>query len=204
MYRRADLEAFVEKLRAGASADHDANVGRVQIPAGAKKAKCRQTELLQLLIDGVLENATTDPDGRGMEAILVDVSEIREKTRLADHGGLSLVEASKELELQPQTLDRLIEHGLVKSELATNPRNRCPQRIVRTEEIDRFQDEYVSLFNYAARLDVHFTEAKKGLEVAGVSPVLTKEMVGATFYRWTDIRVAGPRFAKLGISFAFQ
>lgn len=62
----------------------------------------------------------------------------------------------------------------------------------------------MSLFGYASRLGVHFMKAKKDLESTGVPVAITTDAVSATFYRWADIRAAGPRFAELGIAFPFQ
>lgn len=174
------------------------------MPVAIKKANCSFSEILRLLLDGKLRQAAIDPGATGMEAIVVDVAEIRKLTRLDDHGGLGAVEASEELELQPKVLEQLTKAGFITAEIAVSPLNRCPQTIYRQEELDRFSNEFVSLFGYASRLGVHFMKAKKDLESAGVPVAITTDAVSATFYRWADIRAAGPRFAKLGTAFAFQ
>ncbi|MFK0382439.1 TniQ family protein [Agrobacterium sp. NPDC090273] len=202
-YHRADLDHFLERLRAGAKADHAEASGWVSILDAAKKANCRYGEIIELLLDGKLENASAYSEKAGLEAIVVDLAEVREKTKLEDHGGLSLVDAGKSMGMQSLVLEKLIDRGYIAAEVAINPVNRCPQRIVRPREIDRFESEYVSLFNYAKRLGIHFKEAKKNLEAGGVAPALTKEVVAATFYRWADIRAAAFKFAALNISFAF-
>lgn len=204
LYLRADLDGLLERLRAGATAPYNPSAGRVTIPVAIKKANCSFSEILRLLVDGKLRQAAIDPGATGMEAIVVDVAEIRELTRLGDHGGLGAAEASEELELQPKVLEQLTKAGFITAEIAVNPQNRCPQTIYRQEELDRFSNEFVSLFGYASRLGVHFRKAKKDLESAGVPVAITTDAVSATFYRWADIRAAGPRFTKLGIAFAFQ
>lgn len=204
LYLRADLDHLLEKLRAGARAPTDIGTARVTIPIAIKRANCSFSEILRLLLDGKLRNATVDPGAAGIGAILVDVAELRGLTQRGDHGGLGVVEASAELELQPKVLEQLTKAGLIKAEIGLNPFNRCPQTIYRKEEIDRFSDEFVSLFGYASRLGVHFKKAKNDLESAGVPVAIGSDAVSATFYRWTDIRAAGPRFAKLGVAFAFH
>lgn len=202
-YHKADLDEFLDRLRSGATAEHDPGAGRLAMLEAVKKANCKYGEIVQLLLDRKLEKASIDPARNGLEAIMVDVQEIRERTALAAHGGLSLVEAYKELAVSDAVLLALIEHGHLASEVAINPINRCPQRIVRPEEIERFESEYVSLFNYAKRLGIHFMKAKGQLDTVGVEPALTKDMVKATFYRWADIRSAAHRFAELHLPFAF-
>ncbi|MDQ0420909.1 hypothetical protein J2045_001936 [Peteryoungia aggregata LMG 23059] len=204
LYLRADLDQLLERLHAGARAPNDDCTARVTIPVAIKKANCSFCEILRLLLDGKLRNATVDPGAAGIGAILIDVAEVRELTRLGDHGGLGVAEASEKLELRPKVLEQLTKAGFLNAEVAVNPVNRCPQTIYRQGELDRFSDEFVSLFGYAARLGVHFKKAKKDLESAGVPVAISTDAVSATFYRWKDIRAAGPRFAKLGVAFAFQ
>jgi hypothetical protein len=204
LYLRADLDGLLERLRAGVCAPHDPCAGRVTMPVAIKKANCSFSDILRLILDGKLQQAAIDPGATGMEAIVLDVEEIRELTRLVDHGGLGAVEASEVLGLQPKVVEQLTKAGFITAEIAVNPQNRCPQTIYRQEELDRFSNEFVSLFGYASRLGVHFMKAKKDLVSAGVPVAITTDAVSATFYRWADIRAAGPRLADLGIAFAFQ
>lgn len=202
-YHKAELDDFLDRLRACARAENDPGAGRVSMLEAVKKVNCKYGEVVQLLLDRKLDNASIDPEGNGLEAILVDIQEVREQTALKAHGGLSLTEAEARLAVRDAVLFALIDHGYLASEIGINPTNRCPQRIVRPEEIERFESEYVSLFNYAKQVGIHFMKAKTHLDAAGVSPALTKDLVKATFYRWADIRAAIPKFAEMGVPFAF-
>jgi hypothetical protein len=70
-----------------------------------------------------------------------------------------------------QTTDRVIRNliagGYLKTVTVVNLVNRCPTVIVTTEEIERFEAQYVSLFALARQQGRHFRAVKKELEVAG-------------------------------------
>jgi hypothetical protein len=58
-----------------------------------------------------------------------------------------------------------------------------PVTIVPTEEIERFEAEFVTLFAMAKQQGRYFRVVKKELEAAGVKPAFERDEVGATFYR---------------------
>jgi hypothetical protein len=94
------------------------------------------------------------------------------------------------LEERMQTTDRVTRNLIDRIHLRTvtvaHPVNRCPTVVVTTEEVERFEAEFVSLFVLAKQKGRHFRAVKKEIEAAGVKPVWDPDSVGATFYRKAD------------------
>jgi hypothetical protein len=66
--------------------------------------------------------------------------------------------------------------------MAINPVNRCPQTVVKPEEVARFQKKYISLFQLARERRQHIMAAKTEMKTAGVKPAFDTKKIGATFY----------------------
>jgi hypothetical protein len=113
---------------------------------------------------GKLDRAFRDPNERAYFAILVDPAEIRQKTMLETHGGLSLREVEHQLRSRSQVVKALIENGHLPARTAVNPINRCPQTIMMPEDLARFQESYVSLMNLAKDRGKHFFRVKTAFE----------------------------------------
>src|SRR5690606_27475241 len=124
----------------------------------------------------------------GYMAVLVDPTELREKTMLKDHGGLSLREVEHRLGTKTQVVKALIEHGHLPARTAVNPINRCPQTIVMPEDLARFQQTYVSLMNLAREHGKHFIRIKRELENRGVETAFAAEVMGARFYPRAELQ----------------
>lgn len=66
-----------------------------------------------------------------------------------------------------------------------NPVNCRPAVIVTTEEVERFEREFASLFALAMPQKRHHMAIKKELEAASVKPAMDPKKIRATFYRWS-------------------
>lgn len=185
-YRRQDLQEFLKKVmaRVTCSTGHE---GMVSIASVTRRANCKFSEVLDLLLDGKIARVAVDHHVYGLEALLFDVDEVRQLTRLPDHGGLSLTEAERQLAINDKVLWKLIELGHLKVETAINPVNRCPQRIIRPATMAGFQAEFISLFNLARQRGEHFRTVKRDLEERGIVPAIVRDAVGATFYRRCEL-----------------
>lgn len=115
---------------------------------------------------------------------------IRALTRGPDHGGLTSVQIKDKLSTTAKVAAALIKHGHLKSVTVVNPINRCPTVVVSTEEVERFEREFVSLFALAKQQGRHFLVVKKELQDAAVEPLFNPKKIGATFYRRRDLAAA--------------
>src|SRR3546814_13992607 len=81
----------------------------------------------------------------------------------------------------------LTELGYLPSEVAINPVNHTPQRIVLPAELNEFLASFVLLQSLAAERGIHFLHLKKFLENAAVRPAFDPDLVRAPFYRRTHL-----------------
>lgn len=187
-FRREDISVFLDRLLANTKLLTGQEPGLCSIPQAVRKANCKAVEILDLLLAGKLERAFRDPNERGYMAVLVDPDELREKTMLEDHGGLSLREVERQLGATTNVVKALIEHGHLPARTAVNPINRCPQTIVMPEDLARFQRSYVSLMNLAKERGEHFASTKKELENRGVETAFAADVIGARFYTRAELQ----------------
>ncbi len=107
--------------------------------------------------------------------------------RGADKAGFTGLELKDQLSTTAKVVSALIKHGHLKSITVINPVNRCPTVVVPEAEVERFKQEYVSLFALARQRGLHHLAMKKALEDDGIEPALDPKKIGATFYRRHDL-----------------
>lgn len=178
-----DLDAFLDRLLVGAKPAKSASDARVSIPEAARLACCTSEEIVRLILDGRISRRWRLRSERGYLSVLVDVEEVRALVRGPDHGGLTGMEIKDRLSTTAKVAAALIKHGCLATVTVINPVNRCPTVVVLEAEVERFSQEYVSLFALAKQQGRHFLAVKKELDEAGIKPALDPKMVGATFYR---------------------
>ncbi|WP_416355913.1 TniQ family protein [Aureimonas phyllosphaerae] len=146
-YRRADLDRFLATvlIRKG---DPDAGDLR-PVGEAAKRANCSILEIFRLLVAGRLETVDLDPSARRCAAILVRVEEILPLVRQPDHGGMSLRDAERRLQLSNRRMKELLDAGHLHFRHARNPVNRCEQTVIDEADVAAFENRYVQLFHFA-------------------------------------------------------
>jgi len=138
-------------------------------------------------------NSSTRPECSGTCSI--GASLIAPRVRGSDHGAVDQF-APEDLHCLPRSVARRRRAGHGGWPLTitvANPINRCPMVVVPVEEVERFGQRYIFLFAFAKQQGRHFLAVKKELEAAGIKPTLGPEMVGATFYRRSDVLVRESR-----------
>lgn len=178
-----DLDAFLDRLLYGAKPTKIVGRGRANIPNTAKFACCASEEVVRLILDRKVQRKWRLTSERGYMSVLVDVEEIRALVRGPDHGGYTSLQIKDKLSTTAKVAAALIKHGHLRSITVVNPVNRCPTVVVPVAEVERFDQEYVSLFALARRQRRHHMAVKKQIEAAGVEPVFNPKKIGATFYR---------------------
>lgn len=184
-FARADLDAFISRLTADAVEGLEGSL--VNIPSAAKRANCSAAEIVTLILDRRLSRIGLKPSVHGYMSVSVDADEIRNLVRREDHGGLSLRETEQRLRTATRVVAALIDHGHLPASVVVNPVNRCPQRAVMPDDLERFTAEYGSLQEIAKERGMHFMRLKKLLSEAGVRPAFDPGAVKATFYRRSEL-----------------
>jgi hypothetical protein len=185
-YATDELDAFLDRLFAGAEAVRKRRSGMVHIPTAAKRACCSSADIVRLILDRKLSWTGKAAGQRGYLSLLVNVEEVRTKVRRPDHGGLTKVEVMKRLHTTSAVLSALIKHGHLTTLPVINPVNRYHQVVISLEEFDRFNREYVSLYVLTQEQGKHFTVVQKALDQRGIEPAFKPRKIGATFYWRSD------------------
>lgn len=182
-----DLDAFLARLIGDAETITAAGDHQYGIPEAARRANCSSEEVVRAILDGRIERKWLLAGGRGYMAVLVDVRDVRGQVRGAELDGLTGQALADRLRVADKVTRKLIAGRHLRTVTAINPVNRCPVTIVPTEEIERFEAEFVTLFAIARQQGRHHMAVKKELEAAGVKPAMKPEKVGATIYRRSDL-----------------
>ncbi len=176
-YRRSDLDRFLATvlIRKG---DQDARDLR-PVGEAAKRANCSILEIFRLLVAGRLETVDLDPSARRCAAILVRVEEILPLVRQPDHGGMSLRDAERRLQLTTRRLKELLDAERLPFRRARNPVNRCEQTVVYEADVEAFENRYVQLFHFARGAGVPPRRMRSILSGNGIEPAFA---IGPTIF----------------------
>jgi hypothetical protein len=186
-FARSDLEEFLTRLHGRVTEEFSDDNDMLDIVDIRRRALCRIEEVMDLLLGGRLTRVSIDPAERGFMALRLSLTEVMSKVRLAEHGGLSLREAEKALGVNGYVMTKLIGIGQIQTEQGINPKNRCPQTIVKRDELDAFGSRFISLYWLAHGAELHIRRMRTILDEAGITPAITNEQVGATFYSRGDV-----------------
>ncbi|UIK19356.1 TniQ family protein [Rhizobium leguminosarum] len=186
LYKTTDLDTFFSKVSSFATLPFDASSKLAPVGLTIKRASCKYSEVLNLLFEGKLHTVSIDPSRSRMKSVFFDPDEVKELTKLADHGSLSVVGASKELAIRSDVMRNLMDAKWVEEKVETNPINRSKQRVIERSAVEKFKTEYISLFHLAEDFRMNIGIVRRDLEVMGITPTIFREQVGATFYRRSE------------------
>jgi hypothetical protein len=181
-YAREDVDAFLQELAWGSISIDQAPPGAFPISEAAKRACCRTTEIVDLILSRRLKWVGRLSWAHGYNAILVQVSEIRAQVRGQELEGYTLTEVYKCLRVSAQVVNALVDKGILRTSIQRHPVNRSPTRIIAAQEFKHFRRTYVTLFEAAGNLGLHHMTLKKALADLGIKPVLDPAEFHATFY----------------------
>ena len=187
-FTKSDLDDFLVRLTAKAVPHFDKDPEFEPLIKAAKRSCCPVMDVVRLVLDGKLERVGLDPAERGFLSVLVSSKEVRPLVTGAAYDGLSLNQVENALSATTAAVKGLLKSGLIETTTVKNPVTGWMQPIVRHQELERFQQEYVSLFNLAKERGEHFLRVKKALIAEGVSPVADPAEIGLTLYRRSDLR----------------
>jgi len=189
-YAVSDLQKFKRRMLDGAlpvkrPADQQRTISRA-----ARAACCSMADVVRLIVDRKFDwvGRTTDTEGYG--AVLVNVEEVRAKVHGTVPGdGMRNREVAATLGTSDWVAAALIAGGHLKTVVVLDTVGRA-KRAVTMREIAAFQKEFVSAWDLRRERRMHVARLKEELQARGVSPALDPDVVGATFYRRSDIPAA--------------
>jgi hypothetical protein len=185
-YSQEQLDQFLKTLLGRALESDGRDADMLAIAPAVTRVGCTAIEIIKLILADRLERIEFDPGKNGIASILVSVAEVREKTVLHNHGGLSLREVERHLQTTTGTVGRLVQHGLLPPHTALNPVKRCPQTVVMPEDLAAFTEKYVSLYELASKGRWQIAKLQEELDKSGVDQAFDHGPATARFYIRSD------------------
>ena len=188
LFRRRDLDEFLDRLFADAVPVDEADADMADIQKAVKRVCCSTIEIVRLVLDRKLAWVGRRTGEQGFAALLVRVSEIRSLTRGSMEGWLTARTVETTMRTTTKVVRNLMECGYLRAKVIVSPLNRCPVTVVSQTSLDEFRSEYATLFQEMTTTGIHFREIKRRLTALGLGPSIEREVVGAAFYRRSDLR----------------
>ena len=186
-FARKDADAFLQALHRDAEVVEQVPSGTNQILRAARKANCAATEIVNLILARKLRWVGRMHAETGFMAILVNVDEVKERVRKEEPSDLSVPQIMPILKLSALTIRMLIDRGYLPHRIAINPVKRGPMKVVPLEAVLKFHATYVSLFNLAEEMQVHFRSLQPQLRGRKIEPAIPNSETNCTFYLRADI-----------------
>lgn len=170
----------------------------VSVPMGAMKAGRSVLEVMQLLLDGKLNNCILTAEGTGFQRIFLDVEEIRRNVRrdnetyaAARHGStnftalgaVTLMDAARLMPSDPGKFKKLVAHLRLPTVSGINPVNMRGETAMEIEVLAEFLETYVSLSGLAMAMGITHQNLGFELGVASIQPEFTPVLHFAKNYR---------------------
>lgn len=187
LFRRRDLDSFLDRLSLDAIPIEELAEDMADIQTAAKQACCGSMEIVRLILDRKLPWVGRLATVHGFAAIHVRLSEVRSAVQGSMEGWLTAKAIEHKLNTNTKVVRNLIDFGYLKSQKIKSPLNRCPVTVVSDGDFRCFDEKYISLFEIMRTTKIHFLQVKKRFKSINVVPSIRREEVGAAFYRRSDI-----------------
>lgn len=191
-YSMVEVETFRKRVVQFAKPAGAPSAKMVSILRAVSSSHCTWKEIIQLILDNGLEYLTQSGPAQTLNALRVDIDEIRRKVALPEHGGMSLREVEHRLGTTTPTVRALVQGGYLPARIERNPVNRCKQRVVSPSDLSDFANRYISLHGLASKNNVPIARLKERLASAGIEPAFQLGDKAARFYERDRIRAVVP------------
>ncbi len=151
--------------------------------------KCTLKDFIPMLFGGKLKNVAYDCSKRGYRALLVDPVEVR-RVLLATGQDAELIPVSRAYKRMPVTgacVLALVRHGYLRT---TTPirRTRLPDaRYISPDDIVEFRSTHMTLTELTNAIGIRLKWIERRLYALGVGPSFDPDLIGAVFYRRSDV-----------------
>jgi len=177
-----DLDAFLASLKENAEVVTEPTPNQMPMTEAVKRACCGVPEVLSLLFGRKLDWVGWLKGGRGYNAILVSLTEVKAKTELPALDGITVDAINYDFGIPDTAVKRLIQIGALPIVTATNPKNRCPIKIVPYNEYRHFKHKYVSLRDLSRESGRWSRHIPPELAARGIYPAPELREVGAYIF----------------------
>lgn len=186
LFLKSDLDAFLAMLTKRAKPLMPDDKGFHRIGKAASRCKRPPQMIAQLLLLGRLRNVRTDPDSAGVDAIMVDVAEV--KAFLSPMSDLLTIRMlMAELRCDQKIARALMVTGALPARFERHPINRLKCWLAHVSDVETFKAEYVSVYILAEEVGMHFRLLKEKLIDMAIPTAFDPKEVGTLFYRRSEL-----------------
>jgi hypothetical protein len=185
----AALDAFVDRLLAGAVTVRRLEAGYATISEATNRVTVLQIDIVRLILDGKLKWTGSLGGKRDLTSILVKLSEVNAAIHGLDPDTLSIAEFAEVSALKKQAAQLAVKRGIVKS-VARKRAGRKVYRIPRSEA-EAFRRRYITLGELSRSLGKHHTTVLKSLRAKGILPEFDLGKARIGIYRRDQVEDVG-------------
>ncbi|WP_298258229.1 hypothetical protein [uncultured Litoreibacter sp.] len=179
-YEKHALESLLEGLASSVTVTAVGAGEMVPIIEAARRIRCPATHIVQLVLDGALGHVARDANVAGLAGFRVRLQDVRAALPPLEMDGVTKGEAATTLRVTYQTINYLIEEGLLRSQRVRNPRSRQFLDAISSESLTEFQRNYETLGQLARRFRRASGPLGCHLEARGICPFETPQ--GISWY----------------------
>ncbi|MGM4906000.1 TniQ family protein [Tardiphaga sp. 866_E4_N2_1] len=182
----SDLDDLLTGLFSEAVAiDPDTN-GVVPLNKAANRVKSSVHAIVTLIIKRRLKCVRYRPDFRGFASLLVDPEEVAGVLKQSHPRLLNTSATASKLKLSQRAVRHLVRQDLLVGSWMKHPVTHKRRLFFEPSDVDRFEEEYVSLYNLSRSTGRQSAELKKAFAERTILPVVEENRV-TTIYRRADL-----------------
>jgi hypothetical protein len=183
----AELDAFLARILEATTPVEGKTDETMSVSYASAHARCKISTIFRFILDRKLRWVGRRTDRSGLDAILVNLDDLKLLLNRPAEDGLSAIDAAESLRLAPAVMRLMAKRKIVESFTICDPMTGRQKLRILTTEIDRFASEYVSLYNLGRTLGQKPARVRKDLDARRVKPA--QELLGldAIFYRRSDL-----------------
>ncbi|SNT12579.1 TniQ protein [Tardiphaga sp. OK246] len=184
-----DLDEFLQILMDGTEPVIQPTSEMVTLKSATARTRCKIAKIIRMIIDKKLRWVGHHVGLTGLASLLVYPADVAAALGRTPPEGLSVPEASQKLRIAPPTLRKLAALHLIASRKVLDPLSGLSRLRFSTADVDRFDEQYVTLWNLSKKLSRGVTRLRRELDALNVMPVPGMDGLHSTFYLRSDVAI---------------
>jgi hypothetical protein len=184
-----DLDEFSQILMDGTEPVVQPTSEMVTLKSATARTRCKIAKIIRMIIDKKLRWVGHHVGLTGLASLLVYPADVAAALGRTPPEGLSVPEASQKLRIAPPTLRKLAALHLIASRKVRDPLSGLSRLRFSTADVDRFDEEYVTLWNLSKKLRRGVTRLRRELDALNVMPIAGMDGLHSTFYLRSDVAI---------------
>lgn len=186
-FRSDELDAFLKSVMEGAEPVERSTSDMKSLSYASAHARCKIATIIQMIIDKKLPWVGRRVRSVGLASLLVYPEDVKTALGRSPLEGLSALEAGRRFSIAGSTFRQLAARKIIEAREVRHPLSGRVRLRFSESELDRFNSEYVSLYNLSKELGQRRDLVRRELKARGVMPVPETDGLNAIFYRRAEV-----------------